>query len=329
MGWLKGRMIPKIKNKKIFITGGTGFIGSWIIDTLIEDNKIWCYDNCRRFSPKIKELLGHKNLKFIKGDILDKAKLKKSLPKDIDIVIHLAAIAGVSSYYLIPLETMQVNLIGTYNLLELLKDKKIELFMDFSTSEVYGAYAKNVREDGNTTQGSITDMRWTYSISKLASEKLSHCYRHKYGLPVVSIRPFNIYGPFQVGEGAIHIFVTNALKGKNIIIHGDGSQVRAWCYIEDFLDGVFRCIAYRKKAIGNSFNIGTPRAAVTILDLAKRIVKISGSGSRISFKKEDRTDIEYRVPDISKARKVLGFSPSIDMNEGLKRTIEWYRQNLH
>ena len=320
-------MRSTIKNKNIFITGGTGFIGSWLIDTLIEGNRIWCYDNCRRVSPKIKELAGHRNLTFIKGDILDKEKLKRSLPRKVDIIIHLAAIAGVSSYYAIPLETMKVNLIGTYNLLELVKDKDIGLFIDFSTSEVYGRFAKNVKEEDSTTQGGISDMRWTYAISKLASEKLCHCYHHTYKLPIVSIRPFNIYGPLQIGEGAIQIFASQALKGKDITIHGDGSQVRAWCYIEDLLDGVFRCITGSRKAIGNSFNIGNPKAAVTTLDLAKRIVRICGSDSKIHFKKEKRTDIEYRVPDVSKAKKLLGYVPSISINEGLERTIEWYRQN--
>lgn len=316
-----------IKNKNIFITGGCGFIGSWIIDRLIHDNKIWCYDNCRRFSPRAEVLLKDNNLSFIKGDILDKSKLNKSIPKRVDMVFHLAAIAGVSSYYDMPFETMSTNLIGTYNILEAMKDRRIELFMDFSTSEVYGKYAKKVNEESDTCQGPISDKRWTYAISKIAAEGLSHCYYYKYKLPVVSIRPFNIYGPLQIGEGAIQIFARNALRNEDIWINGDGSQVRAWCYIEDFVNGLFSCIKKSDVAIGNTFNLGNPAAAVNMVGLAKNVIAISASKSRIRFRKNSRTDIQYRVPDISKAKRLLGFSPSVGLSSGLKRTIEWYRQH--
>ncbi len=319
--------IPEIKGKNIFITGGTGFIGSWLADLLVKENKIWCYDNCRRVSPKIKELRSNKNLTFIKGDILDKAKLKRSIPKKVDIVFHLAAIAGVSSYYKIPFETMSVNLIGTYNMLELFKSKDVEAFIDFSTSEVYGKYAKNVKETDDTTQGPVSDLRWTYSTSKIAAEALSHCYYHKYNLPVISVRPFNIYGPFQIGEGAIQIFASNALKGEDIWVNGDGSQVRAWCYIDDFINCVLMSLKMRNKAIGNTYNVGNPGAAVTTLQLAKKIIAITGSNSKIRFRKNVRTDVEYRIPDISKAKRAFGYSPSVGLSEGLKRTIEWYRKN--
>jgi len=317
----------KIKGKNIFLTGGTGFIGSTLIATLINDNKIWCYDNCRRVSPQIKDLLGHKNLTFIKGDVLDKAKLKRSIPKKADIVFHLAAIAGVSSYYAMPFETMSINLIGTYNLLEAVKDGKMDLFVDFSTSEVYGKFARHVKESDDTCQGPVSDLRWTYSTSKIAAEALSHCYHHKYGLPVVSIRPFNIYGPHQIGEGAIQIFAGRALKNEDICVNGDGSQVRAWCYIDDFMQGVLSCVEARAAAIGNTFNIGNPRAAVTTLELARKIIEITGSGSKIRFKKNVRTDVEFRIPDISKAKRILGYSPSVGLTEGLERSIAWYREN--
>lgn len=321
-------MIPgAVKNKNIFITGGCGFIGSWIIDKLIRDNKIWCFDNCRRFSPRARILLNNKNLTFIKGDILSRDRLNKSIPKKVDIIFHLAAIAGVSSYYSMPFETMKINLIGTYNILEAVKDKKIELFMDFSTSEVYGRYAKNVNEESDTCQGPISDKRWVYAISKIAAEGLSHCYRHEYKLPVVSVRPFNIYGPLQIGEGAIQIFVRNALKNEDIWVDGNGRQVRAWCYIEDFISGIFGCYRHRDKAVGNTFNLGNPNAAVNMTELARKIVDLSASKSKIRFRKNSRTDIQYRVPDISKARKMLDFAPQTTLSEGLQRTIEWYRLN--
>jgi nucleoside-diphosphate-sugar epimerase len=312
----------EIKNRNIFITGGCGFIGTWLIGKLIRNNRIWCYDNGRRFSLRMKELSGHRNLTLIKGDILDKKNLGRNLPKKVDLIMHLAAIAGVSSYYQMPLETMKVNMLGTYNLLEIAKDRDIGLFIDFSTSEVYGNQANNVSEEDDTSQGPVSDLRWTYSISKIAAEEFSHCYHHKYGLPVVSIRPFNVYGPGQVGEGAIQIFVSNALKNKPLFINGDGLQVRAWCYIEDFIDGVFKCML-KKRAIGEVFNIGNEKCHITTLGLAKKIIKLSGSKSEILSRPHMGTDIEKRVPDISKARKLLGYRPSVGLDEGLKRTIEW------
>lgn len=318
--------IPPLKNKNIFITGGTGFIGSTLIDLLLRDNKIWCYDSCRRVSPKIAGLMRHKNLTFIKGDILDKKKLSGSIPRKLDMVFHLAAIAGVSSYYKMPFETMSINLIGTYNIIELMKGRDLELFLDFSTSEVYGKYAHNVSEDDDTTQGPISDLRWTYAISKLAAEELSHCYHHKYRLPVISIRPFNIYGPHQIGEGAIQIFAHNAIRNRTLWINGSGKQVRAWCHIDDFIDGVFRCVQRRRTVTGQTFNIGNPRAKATTAELARIVRDICGSRSQICYRPMPGKDIEYRVPDISKARTLLGYAPRVGLREGLKGTIAWYRE---
>lgn len=317
----------EIYNKRIFITGGLGFIGSWLCSNLLNNNKITIYDDNRRNALKFTSFKLHKNLTYIRGDVLDKDRLKKSLRGKFDIIFHLAAIAGVSSYYRIPLRTMEVNLIGTHNLLEIVKHKDIEVFMDFSTSEVYGRQARYVKEEDSTCQGALSDMRWTYAISKLAAEKLSHCYRLEHNLPVVSVRPFNIYGPRQVGEGAIQIFISKALKNETVTINGNGSQVRAWCYIDDFIEGVLSCVTRRRACIGQVFNLGNSASAITIFKLAKKIIGISGSKSKISFKDSPRTDIEYRVPDISKAGKLLHFSPKIDLNEGLKRTIEWYQKN--
>lgn len=313
-----------ITNKRIFITGGGGFIGSWLCYNLADSNEIIVYDNLRRDALSKRSFKGNKNIRFISGDILDKEFLKKSIPS-VDIVIHLAAIAGVTSYYKIPRETMEVNMIGTYNLLEAIRDKKIERYIYFSTSEVYGSYSFRSREDGNTSQGSISDPRWTYSISKLAAEKLSYCYHMEHQLPMVSIRPFNIYGPWQVGEGAIQSFIAKAVNNTDIPITGDGSQIRAWCYIEDLLNAVVLCIE-KDKTVGHTFNIGNPEATITILGLAKKIIELTNSKSKIFFKKHIGTDIELRVPDIAKAREILEYAPKVGIDEGLALTINSYKQ---
>jgi nucleoside-diphosphate-sugar epimerase len=153
-------------------------------------------------------------------------------------------------------------------------------------------------------------------------------YHKQFGLPACSIRPFNIYGPRQVGEGAVHHFITRALKGEPLTIHNDGSQIRAWCYVDDIIDAIVAALG-RDEAVGHSFNIGNPRSTVTIYNLAREIVRLSSSGSRIEFQKWPHADVEIRVPSVDKARTHLGYEAKVDLEEGLLRTIHWYRRQLH
>lgn len=325
-GIFLGGGIAVIANKRIFLTGGLGFIGSNIIERLYETNKIFVYDSGLRNALTLTDYGKSDRIEIIHGDILDYDELKAAIDRtNPDIVIHLAAIAGVSSYYKKPKETMEVNIIGTYHLLEAIKDKKIDRYVDFSTSEIYGSHIWRAKEDGTTMQGDFKDQRWTYSISKLAAEKLSHTYHIQYGLPVVSIRPFNIYGPGQVGEGAIQIFCRNALNNEDVVITGDGIQIRAWCYICDMVDAVMLCLE-DEKAIGNAFNIGNPLGTLTMYELAKKIILMADSQSRIVFKPHFGVDVDLRVPDITRARSVLGFEPKVDMEEGLALALQWYKR---
>lgn len=315
-----------IKNKKIFITGGAGFIGSSIAERLIDHNEIVIYDTLHRNALAYSKIGKHKNLKLIKGDVLDAAHVKKSV-QGANIVIHMASIAGVDTVLSMPIKTMEVAMIGTYNVLKAIEGKKLDRFIDFSTSEVFGSYAFNVKESDKTTLGTVGEARWTYAVSKLATEHLTLNYYKQYGLPALAIRPFNIYGPRQVGVGAIHRFIVNALKNETITIHNDGSQIRSWCYIDDIVDGILLCLE-KKDAVGNTFNIGNPRSTVTIYNLAMEIKRLSSSKSEIVFKKKDMQDVELRVPDIEKAKRLLGFEPSVNLEEGLLRTIYWYRNNI-
>ncbi|NQT23317.1 MAG: NAD-dependent epimerase/dehydratase family protein [Candidatus Omnitrophica bacterium] len=314
-----------VKNKTIFMTGGSGFIGSALAGLLVEHNKVIIYDNCRRFSPVLENLLKHKNLTFIKGDVLDLKRLKKSIPKKIDIVIHLAAIAGVSSYYEMPVSTMVTNILGAHNVLSLVSEKPIKRFLNFSTSEVYATHADRLKEEDETIQGRINERRWTYSLSKLAAEKLAYCYYWEKKLPFVSIRPFNIYGPGQIGEGAIQIFITKALKNDSLHVTGKGNQVRAWCYIDDLTQAVFKCFT-NEKAAGNVFNIGNEKTAMKTIDLARMVVSLSGSKSKICFKPHIGVDIDLRVPNIDKAKRLLGYAPKVSLKEGLLKTIKWQKE---
>jgi len=316
-----------IENKKIFMTGGAGFIGTALITRLIEANEIVVYDTLQRNALKETNLLNHPNLTLIQGNVLDGEKVKEAID-DSNVIIHLAAIAGIDTVIKSPTITMKVNMIGTYNVLEAaMRLDNIERFVNFSTSEVYGSYAYKLQEGDTTTMGAVGEARWTYAISKLAGEHLAYSYYKEFGLPVVSLRPFNIYGPGQVGEGAIHAFVTRALKNEDIQIHGEGDQIRSWCYIDDIVDAILLCIE-KREAIGEVFNIGNPRGTITILSLAQKIVDLCESKSKIVFVPKLYADVELRIPSIEKAEKVLRYRPKIDLDEGLKRTIEWYKMKL-
>ena len=316
-----------ISGKRILLTGGAGFIGTAIARRLVEDNQVVIYDNGHRNSLKDSDISGHGNLHMIEGDVLDADAVQQAV-KDCHLVVHLAAIAGVDTVLKMPVTTMKVGLIGTYNMLEaVLGEPQIERFIDFSTSEVFGTYAYKVGEGDVTTLGAVGEARWTYAVSKLATEHLSHNYYNQYDLPALSVRPFNIYGPGQVGEGAIHRFIVRALKGEDLEVHNEGSQIRAWCYVDDIVEGVLLCLE-KQEAVGQAFNIGNPRSVCTIYDLAKHIVRLCESKSQIKFVEWNNADVELRIPNIDKARKLLGFQPKMDLEEGLLCTIDWYRKKL-
>lgn len=315
----------QITNKRIFLTGGAGFIGTSLVRRLADDNEIIIYDNLHRDAISNSGLLSHENVKLIKGDVLDFDSLRKAIAGS-QIVIHLAAIAGVDTVMEDMVRTLRVNVVGTYNVLEAAKTLTgLERFVDFSTSEVFGTRAYKVDELHETSQGAVGEARWTYAVSKLVGEHFSHAYCHRFSLPNVSVRPFNIYGPGQVGAGAIKAFVLNAIKNEKLIVHGDGSQIRSWCYIDDLIDGVLLTLT-KPEAIGHSFNIGNPRSTITIYNLALEVIRLSGAASKIEFEPINYTDIEIRVPNIDKARALLGYEPKIELQEGILRTVKWYRE---
>lgn len=316
-----------IKNKKIFITGGAGFIANKLIANLIEDNKITVYDNFHRDTLTGSGYADHKNITIIKGDILDFDHVVEAM-KGADIVVHAAAIAGIDTVIKDPVKTMRVNMIGSANVLEAARINEIkDRFIDFSTSEIFGSYAYRSSETDSAVAGNAGEARWTYAVSKLASEHLSMAYAHQYNLPVVVVRPFNVYGPGQTGEGAMQIFIKYALQNKDIHIDGDGSQIRAWCFVDDFIDCLMRCIE-DPKAVGQSFNIGNARAVITIYNLAQTVCRVLKSETKILFDPPLSADVALRIPDVGKAEKVLGFKAKVDIEEGIAKTAEWMKGQI-
>jgi nucleoside-diphosphate-sugar epimerase len=314
-----------LSGKTILLTGGAGFIGTNLVERLAPHNRIVVLDNLHRDALTASGLRDHPNVRLFQGDVTDYAPVCEAV-RGADFIVHLAAIAGVDTVLRQPVRTMEVSLQGTMNLLRAAVDEgRCERFIDFSTSEVFGRYAYNVQEGDQTSLGAVGEARWTYAVSKLATEHLALSYHKQHGLPACSIRPFNIYGPRQVGEGAVHHFVARALRGEELQIHNDGSQIRAWCYVDDIVDGILLCLV-RPEAVGHSFNIGNPRSTITIYNLAREVVRLCSSASPIRFVPREEVDVELRIPNILKARKLLGYEPKVDLEEGLLRTILWYRR---
>lgn len=315
-----------IQNKTIFITGGAGFIANTLIKHYVENNNIIVYDNFTRDTLTGSGLTNHSNVTVIKGDVLDYEHLLASM-KGADIVVHAAGIAGIDTVIKNPVKTMRVNMIGTANTLEAARINGVkDRFIDFSTSEVFGSMAFRSSEEDSTVSGSAGEARWTYAVSKLAGEHLAHSYFSQFKLPVVTVRPFNVYGPGQTGEGAIQIFINRALRNEDIKIDGDGNQIRAWCYVDDFVDCIIKCIE-NPKAIGQSFNIGNSRAVITILGLAQTVCRVLNSKSKIHHEKALSADIAIRIPSVEKTLNVLEFKAKVDLEEGIINTAEWIKSN--
>ena len=317
-----------LHGSKLFITGGAGFIATRIATRLADDNVIVLFDNLHNNAFDNTELKNHRNVRLVKGDVRDLHAIEAALEPDVEYVIHCAAIAGVDTVLKNPTTTLEVNILGVFNIVKAaLKLRGLKRLVDFSTSEVFGQHAYNVDEFTIRPTVTIGEARWTYAVSKLAGEFITHAFHMEYDLPSVIVRPFNIYGPNQVGVGAIHHFVVRAIADEDLIIHDDGSQIRAWCYVDDFVHGVLLAMT-SEKSVGKSYNIGDPRSVVTVYNLARLIIAVAESASKIRYKQVNYQDVALRIPNIARAREDLGFEPTVELEEGLRRSIEWYRQRL-
>ena len=317
-----------LQGKRIFITGGAGFIATTLGRTLVEENEIVALDNLHRDALSATDLAEHPNFEFHQADVLD-ADAVQELAAGATHIVHCAAIAGVDTVLESPVRTMRVNLIGTYHVLEAAVATKgtLERLIDFSTSEVFGTHAFNVKEGHVSTIGSVGEARWTYAVSKLAGEHLAHAYHDELGIPTVTVRPFNVYGPGQIGGGAIRAFIEAALRGDNLTVRGDGAQIRAWCFVDDMVECVRLCLEH-PNAVGQSYNVGNPRSAVTIFDLAQRVKRLTGCPGEIVFAPLDYVDVELRIPNVTKAREEIGFDAQVELDDGLLKTIAWYRSRI-
>jgi|688.fasta_scaffold02618_9 UDP-glucuronate decarboxylase len=317
---------------KVFVTGGAGFIGSHLTERLIaEGHTVHIFDNLHRNAIKYSDILTHPNVTFTQGDILDKESLKNAMSGS-EMVFHMAAIAGVSNYYNFPAKTLKVNLIGTYNVLECMTELNIKRIFDMSTSETFGTDAVEVDEESYQRIGPPQDKRWCYAGSKIGGEQLIFRYAEEYHWSATVIRPFNVYGPRQIGEGAIANFCKNILEKKDLRIEGSGMAIRSWCYITDFVDALMA--VFNKSHTGpECFNVGNPWAVATTVSLGEEVLRASERlegnkpSSRIDFVPMDFTEIRVRYPKVNKLRDWYGWQPKVNLAEGVFNTLKWYKEN--
>src|SRR5438552_14405217 len=308
--------------RRVLITGGAGFIGSHLVEALAPTDQVTVFDNHHRDALSAVRGLGDA-VSVIRGDVLDPAGVAAAIAGH-DVVIHLAAIAGISSVDRDAARTMRINFLGSLNVLEAAAAAGASRCVLFSTSEIYGRRAFRVTEDEPATIPPPTDGRWAYAASKLAAEHLGMSFHRAGALPVTIVRPFNVYGPRQVGEGAIHDMTAAVVARRPIRVRGDGLAVRSWCYISDFVDAVLGAVA-AAAAAGEVINIGNPEATVNSLTLAETVARVAGGGVRIERVPASGPDVELRMPPIDQATRLLGFVPQVGIEEGVRRTLEWTR----
>lgn len=315
--------------RKVLITGVAGMIGSHLLDNLLgKGYEVIGIDNLKVGNIKnIEHNSGNKNFKFIKADILDINSLNR-IVKGIDAIVHLAASKKIGERG-DAFNTLRVNADGARNILESARKKKIKVVFA-STSDVYGA-SKDLpfRENGELVIGSPTAKRWAYAASKIYGEQLAFAYYKEFGVPVVIIRYFGGFSPrasFTWSGGHVPMFIDAILDDKEVIIHGDGKQTRSMAYVDDLIDGTVLAMESRK-AVGEIFNIGNDEE-ISVIDTAYLIKKIAGKRKikirYIPFRDVfgAYNEIMRRIPDLTKAKNILGYRPRISLEAGIRRTIE-------
>lgn len=317
---------------KLLITGGAGFLGSHLSETLLQrGHEVVVVDmTTNKKDSKIGHLLDNKSFKFYRGSVLDRDLMDK-LIWECDKVFHFAALVGVHHYVERPYDVLDVNINGTKLVADLaFKYGKKMIFA--STSEIYGRSTKiPFSEDDDRVLGPTKIDRWSYSTAKAAGEHYCYAY-HQMGLAVVVLRFFNAYGPrldsIEAGR-IISIFMGQLLKGKPLTVIGDGSQTRCYTYVDDIVDGIIRSSEV-KEAEGEAINLGTNRET-SVLELAKAMIKLHGGSADIQFIEHEGIygtgyeDIKRRVPDVSKSKRILNWEAKIPLEVGLKKTVDWFK----
>ena len=307
---------------RVLVTGGAGFIGSHLCEFLIERGaQVVCLDNLSTGATDNIEGLRSESFSFIKHDVTNYIYVEGP----IDYVLHLASPASPVDYQNLPIPTLKVGALGTHKALGLAKAKRARFFLA-STSEVYGDPQVHPQREDYWGNVNPVGPRGVYDEAKRFAEAMTMAYHRYHGLDTRIVRIFNTFGPrMRRDDGrAIPNFIGQALRGEPITVYGDGSQTRSFMFVSDLVEGIWRLM---QSDVHDPVNLGNPHE-MTLLELAKRVIRLSGSASSIVFQPLPVDDPKIRQPDIGRARAVLGWEPRVDVDEGLRRTIEWFRGTL-
>ena len=310
--------------ERTLVTGGAGFLGSHLCDLFIGlGHEVICVDNLVKVEnvENISHLMGHDRFKFIKYDVTEYLHVNGRL----DNVLHFASLASPKDYLEFPIQTLKVGSLGTHKALGLAKEKKAR-FLLASTSEVYGDPKEHPQTESYPGNVDPVVPRGVYDEAKRFAEAITMAYHRTHGLRTRIARIFNTYGPrMRLEDGrALPNFMVQALKGEDLTVYGDGNQTRSFCYVEDLIEGIKRLLFCDEP---EPINLGNPEE-ISILGFAKEIIGLTGSKSRIVFFPLPQNDPKVRQPDITKAKRVLGWEPKVNRQEGLRRTLKYFQERL-
>jgi dTDP-glucose 4,6-dehydratase len=303
------------------VTGGAGFLGSHLCDRLLQEGmKVICIDNLLTGNTEnIAHLFGNEDFSFIKHDVTNYIYV----PGRIDYILHFASPASPIDYLNLPIQTLKVGSLGTHKVLGLAKEKKAR-FLLASTSEVYGD--PNIHPQAEDYWGNVNPIgpRGVYDEAKRFAEALTMAYNRYHGVDTRIVRIFNTFGPrMRLNDGrALPAFVGQALRGEDITVFGDGNQTRSFCYVSDQIEGIYKLLMSNEI---EPVNIGNPEE-ITINKFANEVIELTGSRSKIVHKELPLDDPKVRQPDITKARRVLDWEPKVTRRDGLKMTIDFFKQ---
>jgi dTDP-glucose 4,6-dehydratase len=306
------------------VTGGAGFLGSHLCDRLLQEGlKVVCIDNLLTGNlDNISHLFGNENFAFLKHDVTNYIFVQGR----VDYILHFASPASPIDYLKFPIQTLKVGSLGTHKVLGLAKEKKAR-FLLASTSEVYGDPAIHPQSEEYWGNVNPIGPRGVYDEAKRFAEAITMAYNRYHGVETRIVRIFNTFGPrMRLDDGrALPAFVGQALRGEDISVFGDGSQTRSFCYVSDLVDGIFKLLMSNEI---NPVNIGNPEE-ITIKQFAEEVIKLTDSKSRLSFHELPEDDPKVRQPDISKAKRVLGWDPKVSRGDGLKITVDYFKKKLN
>lgn len=312
---------------RIVITGGAGFLGSHLCDSLLDQgNEVICLDNLLTGSiDNISHLLGHERFRFYKHDVTEYIYIGQP----VDAVMHFASPASPRDYLELPIQTLKVGALGTHKTIGLAKREKARFLMA-STSETYGDPLVNPQPETYWGNVNPIGLRGVYDEAKRFAEALIMAYHRYHGVDTRIARIFNTYGPrMRPHDGrVVSNFIVQALKGESLTVYGKGDQTRSFCYVEDEIGGLVRLLmAPNTDDIHLPVNIGNPYE-LTVLEIAEKVIELTGSRSGIQFEPLPEDDPRVRRPDITRAKQLLDWSPKIQLDEGLRRTIAYFRSKI-